>query len=339
MAKPKITYESLMRELKSKAYKPIYCLMGDEPYYIDKISHYISEKILTASEKEFNQTIAYGSDVNVADIINMAKRYPMMSEYQVILIKEAQQLDRIDDLVYYLQQPQTSTILVLCFKNKTLDRRKKVTAAIEKAGVIFDSQKLKEGKLPSFIADYLKKNQIGIDSQSATLIASFIGNDLSRLTSELDKLIIAMPQGKRNVTPELIEENIGISKDFNVFELKTAIIQKDVYKVNQIVNYFYSNSKSHPIQPVLALLFSFFSNLMLAYYSPEKSEEGIAKFLDLRYSWQVKEYIVAMNKYSAFKVMNIISYLREYDAKSKGVGGNNFSDEALYKELMYKILH
>lgn len=339
MAKAKVTFESLMHDLKNKVYKPIYCLMGDEPFYIDKITSYVSEQILTDAEKEFNQTVVYGSDANIADIINMAKRYPMMAEHQVIIVKEAQHLESIDALTFYLQQPQPSTILVLCFKNKMLDKRKKVTVSIGKSGVIFESMRIKEGRLPSFITDYLRKKQKAIDLKSATLIASFIGNDLNRLTSELDKLTISMSSGERNVTPDLIEKNIGISKDFNVFELKTALIQKDVFKANQIVNYFYSNAKLHPIQPVIALLFSFFSNLMLTYYSPDKSDEGIANYLDLRFSWQAKEYIAAMHKYSAFKVMYIISYLREYDAKSKGVGGNNFTNEALYKELIYKIMH
>ncbi len=339
MAKQEIAIEDIIKELRNKQFRPIYYLMGEEPYYIDKISEYIATTILTEAEKEFNQTILYGSETDIATVITTAKRYPMMSEHQVIIVKEAQNLKNIDDLCYYLQKPLTSTILVLCHKNGVLDRRKKVTSLIEKCGILYESKKIKESQLPNFIANYLKKKGITIEPKAAEILSEFVGADLSRLTGELEKLIITLPQGQVRITPEQIEKNIGISKDYNNFELKSALIEKNIFKANQIIKYFEENPKSNPLQMTLSLLFNFFSNLMLAYYAPQKTEQGIAMQLNLRNTWQSKEYLIAMQRYSGVKVMKIIEEIRYSDAKSKGVGNASQTNGEILKELVYKILH
>lgn len=292
------TYEEIARELKNRIYKPVYYLMGEESYYIDRISEYIAQTVLNENEKEFNQTIVYGADTDIATVINAAKRYPMMSKYQVVIVKEAQNIKNIEELVYYLQKPLDSTILVLCHKHGTLDRRKKLAAEIEKVGVLFESKKIKDAQLPGFISSYLKRRSVEIEPKASEMMAEFVGADLSRMAGELEKLIITLPRGQKRITPEQIERNIGISKDYNNFELRNALVAKDVFKANQIIKYFEENPKTNPLQMTLSVLFNFFSNLMLAYYAPDKSEQGIANQLGLKSSWQSKDYMVAMRKYS-----------------------------------------
>ncbi len=306
------TYEEIARELKNRIYKPVYYLMGEESYYIDRISEYIAQTVLNENEKEFNQTIVYGADTDIATVINAAKRYPMMSKYQVVIVKEAQNIKNIEELVYYLQKPLDSTILVLCHKHGTLDRRKKLAAEIEKVGVLFESKKIKDAQLPGFISSYLKRRSVEIEPKASEMMAEFVGADLSRMAGELEKLIITLPRGQKRITPEQIERNIGISKDYNNFELRNALVAKDVFKANQIIKYFEENPKTNPLQMTLSVLFNFFSNLMLAYYAPDKSEQGIANQLGLKSSWQSKDYMVAMRKYSGVKVMQIIGEIRFY---------------------------
>jgi len=279
------TYEEIARDLKNRIYKPVYYLMGEESYYIDRISEYIAQTVLNENEKEFNQTILYGADTDIATIINAAKRYPMMSKYQVVIVKEAQGVKNIDELSYYLQKPLESTILVLCHKHGVLDRRKKLAAEIEKVGVLFESKKIKDTQLAGFITSYLKRKSIEIEPKASEMMAEFVGTDLSRMAGELEKLIITLPKGQKRITPEQIEQNIGISKDYNNYELRNALIIKDVFKANQIIKYFEENPKTNPLQMTLSVLFNFFSNLMLAYYAPEKSEQGIAAQLGLKSSW------------------------------------------------------
>lgn len=339
MAKQEYTYESIIRELQAKQYRPVYYLMGDEAFYIDKIADYIIDNVLTDTEKEFNQTILYGADVDAVTIINAAKRYPMMSEYQVIVVKEAQAVHNMEELVFYLQKPLKSTILVLCHKHGSLDKRKKLAAEIEKVGILFESNKLKDAQLPAFITAYIKQKGFEIDQKATAMLAEFVGTDLSRLVGEMEKLIITSSKKSTKITPEQIEKNIGISKDYNNFELRSALVEKDVLKANKIVKYFEENPKTNPIQMTLSLLFGFYSNLMMAYYAPEKSEQGIAAFLGLKSPWQAREYMAAMRKYSGIKTMQIISEIRTTDAMSKGVGNSSLSDGDLLRELVFKILH
>ena len=339
MAKQEITCDDILKELRAKQYRPVYYLMGEEPYYIDLIADYITDNILTETEKEFNLTVVYGADVDIATVINAAKRYPMMSEHQVVVVKEAQNIRNMEELSYYLQKPLLSTILVICHKHGVLDRRKKLAAEIEKTGVLFESKKVKDAQLPAFITSYMKRKGIDVEPKAAAMLADFVGADLSRLTGELEKLIITLPKGNTRVTPEQIEKNIGISKDYNNFELRSALVEKDVLKANKIIKYFEENPKTNPIQMTLSLLFGFFSNLMLAYYAPEKSEQGIANMLGLRTPWQAKDYLAAMRRYNGVKTMQIIGEIRYADAKSKGVGNPSLSDGDILRELVFKILH
>lgn len=339
MTKQEITCDDILRELHAKQYRPIYYLMGEESYYIDVISDYIMNNVLTDTEKEFNLTVVYGADVDIATVINAAKRYPMMSEHQVVIVKEAQTIKNMDELSFYLQKPLRSTILVMCHKHGVLDRRKKLAAEIEKAGILFESKKLKEAQLPGFITSYMKRKGVDVEPKATSMLADFVGTDLSRLTGELEKLIITLPKGQTRITPEQIERNIGISKDYNNFELRNALIERNVLKANQIINYFEKNPKTNPLQMTLSLLFGFYSNLMLAYYAPEKSEQGIASFLGLKNPWQAREYQTAMKRYSGVKTMQIIGEIRYTDARSKGVGNSSLTDYDLLRELIFKILH
>lgn len=339
MAKQEITCDDILKELRAKQYRPVYYLMGEEPYYINLIADYITDNILTETEKEFNLTVVYGADVDIATVINAAKRYPMMSEHQVVVVKEAQNIRNMEELSYYLQKPLLSTILVICHKHGVLDRRKKLAAEIEKTGVLFESKKVKDAQLPAFITSYMKRKGIDVEPKATAMLADFVGADLSRLTGELEKLIITLPKGHTRVTPEQIEKNIGISKDYNNFELRSALVEKDVLKANKIIKYFEENPKTNPIQMTLSLLFGFFSNLMLAYYAPEKSEQGIANMLGLRTPWQAKDYLAAMRRYNGVKTMQIIGEIRYADAKSKGVGNPSLSDGDILRELVFKILH
>ena len=334
-----VTYEEIARDLKNRNYKPIYYLMGEESYYIDKISEYISQTVLTDEEKEFNLTVMYGADTDIANIINAAKRYPMMSEYQVVIVKEAQNVKDMESLVYYVQKPLPSTILVICHKHGTLDKRKKLAATIEKVGVLFESKKIKDTQLSGFITSFLKRKSVDIEPKAAEMMAEFVGTDLSRMAGELEKLVLTLPAGQMRITPEQIERNIGFSKDYNNFELKNAIIARDVLKATKIIKYFDETPKTNPIQATLSVLFNFFSNLMLVYYAPDKSEQGIASMLGLKNTWQAKEYLAAARVFSGVKVMQIIGEIRYCDAQSKGVDNVSLKDGDLLRELIFKILH
>ncbi len=335
----KYTYESIMSELKSGTFRPIYYLMGEEGYFTDKITDYIAANALTEDEQGFNQSVYYGLDSNIDDIITAAKRFPMMAERQVIIVREAQMLKNIDNLLYYLQAPVATTVLVFAHKNGSLDKRKKVTTELERVGVVLDSKKLRTEQLPSFISGYLREKSLAADNKSVMMICESIGSDLCRIASEIDKLSIALPAGTSALTPELVEEHIGISKEFNNFELQNAIVNKDVYKANKIVKYFAQNPKKNPIQMTLALLFGFFSNVMMAYYAPEKSERGIAAFLGLKNTWGVSDYMKAMKNYRAVHVMEVLHLIRLADAQSKGAEGATAPDGEIMRELLYKILH
>ena len=340
MAEKKATFEVIMRSLQAKDYAPVYYLMGEESYYIDRISDFIAENVLKEEERDFNQTVVYGSDVTPLQIVEMAKRYPMMAERQVVIVKEAQNLRNTEILEKYVMKPVPTTILVFCHKNGSLDMRKKLaTSLLKSPAVIFESKKMREHDLPNFIENYLKKSDVTIDAKSAQIIADSIGADLSRLTSELDKVVLGLNEGERRVTPEVVERQIGVSKDFNAFELRSAIINKDVFKANQIVNYFDKNPKAGSIYSFVPIIFSYFSNLMLCYYAPRKDEGGIAQFLGLKSPWGAKDYVAGMRKYSGMKTMQIIEKIRETDAKSKGLDNPNTPGGELMRELLFFILH
>ena len=334
-----LTYEEIVRDVKAGKYVPIYFLMGEEDYYIDRIADYIVSQALTEEEREFNLTVFFGLDVDIATVINAAKRYPMMSERQVVVVKEAQNIKSIDSLSYYLKKPLLSTVLVFCYKHGVLDRRKKLAADIDKLGVLFESKRLRDSQLPGFISSYLKRKKVDIDQKAMEMMIDFVGSDLNRMAGELDKLVIAIGSRQRRITAELIERNIGISKDYNNFELRSALIERNVLKANRIVKYFADNPRQNPLVLTLSVLFSFFSNLIQAYYAPDKSERGVAGYLGFRSSWQAKEYISAMSRYPAQKVFEIIGAIRETDARSKGIGNSSTPDGELLRELVFFILH
>ena len=336
-----MTFNAVMHDLQAGKYAPVYYLMGDEPYYIDQISDYIAEHALPADQRDFNQTVLFGSDVSASTVADAARRYPMMAERQVVIVKEAQNIKNTEAIEKYMKQPMQSTVLVMCHKNGKIDGRKReYIKAIQQAGVLFESMKLRDRDLPPFIENYLRERQTAIDPKSTQLIAEAIGADLSRLTSELDKVLIALPEGDRRITPQVVEDQIGVSKDFNGFELRDAIVNRNIYKANLIINYFDKNPKAGSIYAFLPLLFSYFQNLMLAFYAPQRtSQEAVAQWLDLRSPWAAKDYMTGMRNYTATKVMQIIGKIREMDAKSKGLDNPNTPPGELMKELLFFILH
>ena len=335
-----ITYESIMKDLKAGNYKPVYYLHGEESYYIDKIADYIAEHALQPEERDFNQTVLFGNDATASQIADICRRYPMMAERQVVIVKEAQNLKNTEALEKYLKTPLSSTVLVICHKNGKIDGRKReYVKTIQQAGVLFESAKLREKDLPAFIEGYLKRNNTSIDPKSIQLIADAIGADLSRLVSELDKVLVSLPEQNKRITPQVVEDQIGVSKDFNGFEFKDAIVNRNIYKANQIMNYFDKNPKAGSIYSFLPLIFNYFQNLMLAYYSPKKSQEGVAEWLELKSPWAAKDYMTGMKNYSGSKVMQIISEIRQFDAKSKGLDNPNTPPGELMKELVFYILH
>lgn len=335
-----VTFQAIMQDLKNRNFAPFYLLMGEESYYINTISDYIASHVLLPEECDFNQTICFGSDVTAVQVTDMAKRYPMMAEFQVIIVKEAQNIRSLEALERYLKKPVKSTILVWCHKNGKIDTRKKVIGLAQAMGVVFESKKLRDYQLPEFIQNYLKSKKATIDPKSCQMIANHIGSDLSRIVSELDKILIYLPNDNRRVTPDIVEKEIGVSKDFNAFELRNAIVSKDIFKANQIIKYFDNNPKAGSLYSFLPLLFSFFQNLMILHYTPNKSsEQDIAKALDLNSTWGIKDLITGLKNYSARKTMDIISKIREVDGKSKGLDNPYTGAGELMKELIFYVLH
>ncbi len=333
-----MTFEKILSNLKNKDYAPIYFLMGEESYFIDKISDYIEENVLDDSEKSFNQIILYGNDIDIANLINTAKRYPMMAKYQVVIVKEAQNLKDIDSLVYYAENPLHSTILVINYKYKKIDKRKKLYTALGRKGVIFESNKLYENQIPEWITSYLKSKNIKIEPSASQLLAEYLGNDLGKIVNELEKLVITLPGNEKIVNVAHIEKNIGISKDYNNFELQNALISKDILKANRIIKYFDKNSKNNPIILTITSLYFFFNKILLYHSLKDKSRTSVASTLKIN-PYFVNDYQRAAKSFTPLKAKTIISLLREYDLKSKGIGNISTSDGDLLKELIYKILH
>ena len=339
--KQSATYESIMRDLKAQKYAPVYVLMGDESYYIDKISDYIATEVLDPDDRDFNQTIVFGADVTAAQVADWARAYPVMpAEHRVVIVKEAQAMKSLDALERYFEKPLGSTILVICYKNGTIDRRKKVVGKAEATGVVFESKKKRDYELPAFIEKYLKDRHVAIDPKSCAMIAEHIGADLSRLISELDKVMISLPEDNRRITPETVEREIGVSKDFNVFELRSAIIERNVFKANQIVKYFDKNPKAGSLYSFLPMLYTYFQNLMVAFYAPDRNnDQALASYMELKSVWGIKDYRAGMRNYTAMKTLQILSKIREIDTKSKGLDNPSTSTGDLARELIFFILH
>jgi len=337
--------EDILKDLKNRKYKPLYLLHGEEPYYIDLVSNFVEHKLLSDAEKGFNQTVMYGKDTDVMAVLNAAKRYPMMADYQVVLVKEAQDMKwgkddddkkSINPLLNYLENPLPSTILVFCYKYGKFDKRKKTYKAIEKNGLVYESATLYENKIPAWIESYISGRGYQIHQQASFMLAEYLGNDLSKIANELEKLMLNIAPGQE-ISLELVHNNIGISKEYNVFELQTALGKKDAFKVNQIINYFEANPKANPFVLVLGNLNNFFSKVLAYHYVKDRSPQNLARELGVN-PYFIKDYELAARSYDYGKTMRIISYLREYDLKSKGVE-SSADDGGLMKELMFKILH
>lgn len=329
--------ENIIKDIKNKKTAPIYFLMGEESYFIDQISKTIEREVLTEDEKGFNQTIIYGNETDMSGIIGLAKQFPMGAERSVIIVKEAQNLSRtIDQLESYVAQPQPTTVLVFNYKGKTLDKRKKLYKELQKKGILFESKKLYENQIPDWIESKAKSLGFSIETKAKFLIAEFIGNDLSRIENELEKLKLVIQDG--NITPEIIEKNIGISKDYNNFELRNAIETRNAEKAFRIVHYFGQNPKDNPLVMTLSIFFQLFSNLIVYHTLTDKSQSNVAKELRI-HPFFVKDIAASAQNYPLKKATRIISLLREADVKSKGVGASgNVSDNDLLKELVFKIL-
>ncbi|MGI6232906.1 MAG: DNA polymerase III subunit delta [Prevotella sp.] len=338
--KPVVTYDAIMSQLKKGEYAPVYLLMGDESYYIDNISNYIQEHALSPEEQAFNQTVVFGADITVGKIADLAMSYPMMAQRRVVIVKEAQNVRSLDKLDKYVEKPLATTVLVICYKNGTVDRRQKWVGAVGRNGVVFESNKLRDWQLPNFIQKWLVGHKVAVDPKSASMIAEHVGPDLNRLTSELEKLLVALPADDRRVTPELVERNIGVSKDYNWFELRDALANKNVFKANQIMKYFTDNQRRDGFYTLLPSLFSFFQNLMIAYYAPNRNDPvALAEELGLRSRYGTQSYLTAMRNYTAMKTLQILDKIGETDAKVKGFNNPNTSISDLMQELVFFILH
>lgn len=328
----------IVNDIKAGQVKPIYFLMGEEPYYIDKISDFIENTVLSEDEKGFNQTVLYGRDVSIDDIVGTAKRYPMMAEKQVVIVREAQELSRtIDKLESYAENPMPTTVLVFCYKYKTLDKRKKVTKAIAKNGLVYESKKLYENQVADWIKKVLAGKKYAIEPKAAAMLVEFLGTDLSRISNELEKLKIILPIGS-TITALHIEENIGFSKDFNVFELRKAIGERNQLKAYTIADNFAQNPKEYPLVMTTGLVFSFFVQLLKYHGLKDKNPKNVASVLGVN-PYFIKDYDLALKNYPMRKVSQIVGSLREIDVKSKGVGANSLSQSDLLKEMLYHIFN
>ena len=330
--------KQLVTDINNGNIKPIYFLMGEESYYIDKISDFIEAHVLAEEEKGFNQMVLYGRDVTVDEIVANAKRYPMMAERQVVIVKEAQDLSRtIEKLASYAENPQPTTVLVVNYKYKKLDRRKTLYKTINKVGIVYESKKLYENQVGEWIRRVLSPKEYTISPKAAQMLVEFLGTDLSKINNELEKLQIILPKGSQ-ITPDIIEDNIGISKDFNNFELRKAVGEMNVVKVHQIINYFADNPKDNPMVVTVSLLFNFFSQLLHFHGLNDKSPRSVASALKIN-PYFVNEYVTAAKHFPMKKVSLVVSILREFDVKSKGVGSNAVPQGDLLKELLVKIMN
>jgi DNA polymerase-3 subunit delta len=333
-----MTYEQLIGDLKKRVFKPVYFLFGDEPYYIDQATAWISGNVLTDAEQSFNQTTLYGKDSEAAQVSDLARRFPMMSSHQVVILKEAQEMKSFGDLIHYVEQPQPSTLLVINYKYKKPDKRQKIFKTLEKKGVWFESKKLYDNQVPAWINAYATGQGYKIEPKAASLLSEFLGSDLSKIANEVEKLVVAIGKKGEVITPDLVEKHIGFSKDFNQFELQSALGKRDVVKANRIINYFAENEKRYPFPLTTVSLYYFFSKLLLLHYTKDRSQQNLASTLKVN-PFFVKDYESAAHRYSASQLVEIISLLREYDMRSKGYNGNTIPESELTRELVFKILH
>lgn len=333
-----LDYKDLYKTLKAKEYKSVYLLHGEEPYFIDKISAIIEREALSEAEQAFNQTILYGRDADHITVVDVARRFPMMAERQVVIIKEAQDMKTLTQLQNYIEKPQPSTLLVLCHKHKKLDMRTAFAKSVAKHAVVMESKPLYDNQVPDYVKNYLQDLKLGIEPAAAALIAEYLGTDLSKIANEMDKLSLNLPP-KTVVNDKHIQEYIGISREYNVFELQRALSTRNVAQTNRIVRYFAENPKSQPLVMVISSLFGYFSKIYLLHFLGNSSDGDKAKALQLRSDYFLKEYKAAAQQYNRAKTETIINLLKEYDLKSKGVDADGTNEGELLKELVFKILY
>lgn len=338
---PTEAFDSIMAELRNGVFKPVYILMGEETYFIDQISEYIQNHALKEEERDFNQMVFYGADSTMRQVIEQSKRFPMMAEHQVVILREGQMVSDFALLEKYLEKPMMSTILVICYNGGKLDKRRKYVSQAMSLGVVFESPKLRDNEVTGLVEQYVRAREASIDRKASSMIVESVGSDLKRLFSEIEKMIVVFPPGApKNITPQIVEKCVGISNEFNGFELRDAIVHKDIFKVNLIVTHLMKNPKSGGLFKILPSLFAYFQNLMLAHYAPApKDSSAIMSYLGLSVEWAAKSYIEGMRNYSAMKTIQIIDKFREIDCKSKGLDNVSSSPDDLAKELIFFILH
>lgn len=334
--------KKILDELKAGRFAPVYFLQGEETFYIDLIANYIEEHALPPADRSFNQVIVYGKDASMAAILTHARRFPMMAEKQVVIVKEAQEIPDLNKeagsklLLDYLKQPSPSTILVFCHKHKTLDKRKELGKKIDQYATALNGKKIYDNQLPDFVAEYARENKIAIEDRAVTALCEFVGNDLHRLSNEIDKLVIAA--GNSEISLGHVMNGVGISKEYNIFELQKAIIRKDVLLANKIVNYYEANTRKNPVIPVVAFLYSFFSKLLAATECTDKSDKGLVSSLKIS-PYAARDYTYALRQYPEQKIIGTIGFLKEADLKLKGVNAGSDSEGQILRELIFRIVY
>lgn len=332
-----MTHQELLKSIKNKQYQPVYFLHGEESYYIDIISKYLEQNVLTEGEKAFNQLVMYGKDTDAKTLIDTASRYPMMAPHQLVILKEAQDMRSLADLQPYIEKAVPTTILVICYKHKKLDKRTKFAKSIMKHATVFESKRVYDNKMPDWIRNYLKDKKLQIEPGATELVAEYLGTNLSKVSNELDKLAINLPAGTL-VTPKLVQDHIGISKDYNVFELQNALGSRNVVKAQRIVNYFIANPKNNPLVVVIGTLYNFFSKVYMAHSKKGASDRELSQTLGLRSDFFLKDYKLAMRNYNRPRTEQTLALLREYDLKSKGVDNSSTPPSELLREMVVRIL-
>jgi DNA polymerase-3 subunit delta len=335
--------KKILTDLRAKRYAPVYFLQGEEAFYIDLISDFIEKSVLSEGEKSFNQVVVYGKDVAMATVLTHARRFPMMAERQVVIVKEAQEIQDLGKesgtklLLDYLTKAVPSTVLVFCHKHKSLDKRKELGKKIDQLAVTVNTKKVYDNQLPEFVSEYCSDNKINIDDRAIQTLCEYVGNDLHRLANEIDKLSLALKPGEA-IRPEQVMNQVGVSKEYNIFELQKAILQRDPVLANKIVNYFESNTKKNPMIPVIAYLYSFFSKLLAASQAADKSDKGLVSALKIS-PYSARDYSLALRQFSTDKIIDNISSIKDADLKLKGVNSGSETDGQIFRELVYRIMH
>ncbi|RYU83372.1 DNA polymerase III subunit delta [Hymenobacter persicinus] len=340
---PTFSPDDLLKQIQQRQFQPVYFLQGEEPYYIDLVANQLEQSVLPEHERGFNQVVLYGKDADVATILGQAKRFPMMAERSVVIVKEAQAVADLEAekswpfLEAYLKNPLQSTVLVFCYKHKTLDARKKLGKLVGEKAAVLTSKKVYDNQVPAFIAGYVRSRQQSIGGQATAMLAEYIGTDLGRLTNEIDKLLLNVLPG-HSIDEDLVQRMVGISKEYNIFELQKALIQRDVLKANRILTYFEANPKANPLIPNLTLLFGFFTKLLVLHQHGNPSDADFKK-LGIMNSFAQKDYALGMRVYDFGRTRAIIHLIRRADLQSKGVESGSMTDGEILRELVFLILH